>query len=146
MRSGLRVVIPQGARGLTIAGFLRTAGPVPVAVRRLAAGLALGPGSLVRPAAGDLGESSGEVQGIYREKGVIRMAKRSSVKTKILVKVITGHNANGDEVTKDRTFTNANPALTDDDVLAVGQALGGLQSYTVAGVSRNETAVIAAEA
>jgi len=72
------------------------------------------------------------------------MAKRANVQTKLVLTVVAGHSASGKAIEKARSFSNVNAALSDDDLLAVGQGLGGLQSYEVESVGRNDTAAIVA--
>lgn len=68
---------------------------------------------------------------------------KSEKSAKLILKVQTDTNAKGDPVYRQRSFSNLNPALSDDETLAIGQALGALQAYPVDGVGRQDSAVLA---
>lgn len=70
------------------------------------------------------------------------MAVKKSPTTKIIVKVANGTSSSGTTLYASRTFQHINPALTDDEALSIGTALGGLQSRTVGGVQRVDTATL----
>lgn len=74
------------------------------------------------------------------------MAQRSESKTKLMINVETGTKSDGTPIVKARTISNVNPALTDDDILAVGNALGQLQTNKVSSISRQDTAALSAQA
>ena len=63
-------------------------------------------------------------------------AKKDSKSTKLVLKVVTAS----------RTFGNVNPAISDDDLLAIGGKLGALQSHTLATVNRVDSASLVDEA
>ena len=73
------------------------------------------------------------------------MAKRTETVSKLILKVVTGTNADGTEKITQRSFKNLNPELTDDQFLAVGKKLGSLQSQPVACIARQDTSSLAAE-
>ncbi|MDY6267944.1 MAG: DUF1659 domain-containing protein [Selenomonadaceae bacterium] len=73
-------------------------------------------------------------------------AKKDSKSTKLVLKVVTGTDADGKALTASRTFGNVNPAISDDDLLAIGGKLGALQSHTIATVNRVDSASLVDEA
>lgn len=80
-------------------------------------------------------------------KGGIEMAtEKIEQSAKLIIKVQTGVNASGKPAYRQRVLANMNPALTDDEVLAIGQAIGGLQQHDIEAVSRQDNAVLAAKA
>ena len=68
--------------------------------------------------------------------------ERNEAASKIILKVAVGTGANGAVSYGQRTFTRVNPELSDEDVLALGQALGKLQMYAVSNVSRQDAAAL----
>lgn len=70
---------------------------------------------------------------------------RAEQTAKLIVKVENGVNASGNPVYAQRSFADLNTALTDDDVLSIGSMLGELQEHGVEAISRQESAVLAAE-
>lgn len=74
-------------------------------------------------------------------KEVINMAVvKSGESAKLIIKVQTGTNTNGDPTYAQRSISNLNPAATDADVYAVGAAIGKLQEFPVDSVNRQDTA------
>lgn len=73
------------------------------------------------------------------------MAKRTETISKLILKVVTGTNTDGTDKVTQHSFKNLNPALTDDQVLAVGEKLGSLQSLPVACIARQDSSDLAAE-
>jgi len=73
-------------------------------------------------------------------------AKKDTQSTKLVLKVVTGMNAQGKALTSSRTLSSVNPAISDDDLLAVGSKLGALQAHEVASVSRVDSASLVEEA
>jgi hypothetical protein len=67
-------------------------------------------------------------------------ATKSEAAAKLILKVETGQTSTGVPIYSSRTFANINPALTDDDVLAIGSALAGLQSRSLGSIHRQDTA------
>ena len=65
-------------------------------------------------------------------------AVKANESTKLVLKVETGTKANGTPIYNQRTFTKINPAIGNDDLLAIGQQLGELQAYTVGAVTRQD--------
>lgn len=63
--------------------------------------------------------------------------------SRLIVKVETGINTAGQPVYRQRSFANLNPALSDEDVLAIGTALGALQQYRIEAVGRQDNAILA---
>ncbi|MDD6698215.1 MAG: DUF1659 domain-containing protein [Veillonellaceae bacterium] len=72
--------------------------------------------------------------------------KKDSQSTKLVLKVVTGTDAKGKALTASRTFSNVNPAISDDDLLSISGKLGGLQSHALAAVNRIDTASLVEEA
>lgn len=70
------------------------------------------------------------------------MAVRNGVNSKLVLQVETGMKADGTPVYAQRVFQHLNPALTDEDLLAVGNALGAFSAYPLGKVMRQETAEI----
>ena len=73
-------------------------------------------------------------------------AKKETQNTKLVLKVVTGTATSGKAITASRTFSAVNPAVSDDDLLAVGAALGDLQSHAISTISRVDTATLVNEA
>jgi len=73
-------------------------------------------------------------------------AKKDTQSTKLVLKVVTGMNADGKATTASRTFGSVNPAISDDDLLSIGTKLGGLQSHELATVNRIDTSSLVEEA
>lgn len=70
------------------------------------------------------------------------MAIKKDQTSKMVLKVQTGVNATGVAVYGLRTFANIDPALSDDDFLAIAKALGELQSQVVGSIHRQDAASI----
>ena len=68
------------------------------------------------------------------------MDKNSTLK----LKLETGVNAKGDATCSTKSFSGINPGLTDDELLGIADGLAGLQSHTLAEVSRVDTAALTA--
>ena len=62
----------------------------------------------------------------------------------LTLKLETGINAKGATTHSPKSFGGINPALTDDELLGVADGLAGLQSHTLAEVSRVDTAALTA--
>ena len=73
-------------------------------------------------------------------------AKKDTQSTKLVLKVVTGTDAKGKALTAQRTLASVNPAISDDDLLAIGSKLGALQSHAIAAVSRVDSASLVEEA
>lgn len=70
---------------------------------------------------------------------------KTETTAKLLISVQVDTNAKGDPVYRQRSFVNLNPAISDADLLAFGQALGALQTYPVNSVARQDNAVLETE-
>ncbi len=70
------------------------------------------------------------------------MAVKQNVETKIIIKVQTGTSSTGKATYTQRSFSNINPAITEDDVWDIGTKLGGLQKYPMGSVNRQDLAQI----
>lgn len=73
------------------------------------------------------------------------MAKRTETTSKLILKVVTGTNADGSDKITQHSFKNLNPAISDDQLLTLGEKLGNLQSLTVAHIARQDSSDLAAE-
>ena len=73
-------------------------------------------------------------------------AKKDSKSTKLVLKVVTGTNTAGKALTAQRSSAHVNPAISDDDLLAIGSKLGALQAHDVATISRIDSASLVEEA
>lgn len=73
-------------------------------------------------------------------------AKKDAQSTKLVLKVVTGTNTDGKALTSQRTFSSVNPAISDDDLLAIGAKIGGLQAHELATVNRIDSASLVEEA
>ena len=72
------------------------------------------------------------------------MSKRIDTKSSFRLKLETGISDKGTATYSSRSFSDINPALTDDELLGVADGLAGLQSHTLAEVSRIDTATLTA--
>ncbi len=72
------------------------------------------------------------------------MAVKNGETSKIILKVENGFSKNGATAYAQRTFQHINPALSDDDAYAIGEALAGLQDHTLGNVSRTDSASLIA--
>ena len=70
------------------------------------------------------------------------MATKNNETSKLVLKVETGVAANGSAVYSQRSFSNINPALADDDMFAIGKGLADLQESPLGEIVRQNTAVI----
>lgn len=64
---------------------------------------------------------------------------KKDAKTVLAVKVLTGTTSSGKSKYAERSFSSINPAVTDDDLLTVGTAIGALQSHDVKFIIRRDT-------
>ena len=71
--------------------------------------------------------------------------KKTEAATKLILKVQTGADKKGAPTYGQRMVQNVNPALSDEDFLAVGKGLGGLQSRTLKDVMRQDAAALTEE-
>jgi hypothetical protein len=67
---------------------------------------------------------------------------KTSQSAKLIIKVQTKTDANGDAVYAQRSISNLNPAVADSDVYTVGTAVAALQKYPVEAVSRQDVAAL----
>ncbi len=70
------------------------------------------------------------------------MAKTNE-SSKMFINVVTGHNDNGDVLSK-RTISNINPQLSDEELYAAGRLLAGLQEHALGSIARQDSATIEA--
>ena len=71
-------------------------------------------------------------------------AQKESQSAKLIIDVVTGTSSSGKSITKARTFSAVNPAVSDDDMLDIGAKLGALQAYDVSKIKRVDTATLVA--
>lgn len=69
-------------------------------------------------------------------------ATKKSQSTKMIIKVANGTSSSGTTLYASRTFQHISPAGTDDNILTLGTKYGALQSRTVGGVQRQDTATL----
>lgn len=69
-------------------------------------------------------------------------ATKKSATTKLIIKVANGTSSSGTTLYASRTFQHIAPTATDDNVLSLGTQYGSLQSRTVGGVQRQDTATL----
>ena len=72
------------------------------------------------------------------------MAVKNGETSKIILKVENGVGKGGTVVYAQRTFQHINPALSDDDAFAIGEAVAGLQDHTLGDVTRTDSASLIA--
>lgn len=72
------------------------------------------------------------------------MATRTNATSKLIVSVITGTSATGENTLASRIMSHLNPEVTDAVVLSLGEKLGALQEQTVDSVKRQDAATITA--
>lgn len=65
--------------------------------------------------------------------------------TKLILKVEAGIGASGQMTYKERGFANFNPILTDEDMFAIGTAIGALSAQNVGSINRQDKAVLVEE-
>ena len=73
------------------------------------------------------------------------MAVRNGQTSILKLKLQNGTDDKGVPKVVIHTFSHFNPAMTDDDYLAIGNALGKLQTSTVLFVGRTDSADLTAE-
>ena len=73
-------------------------------------------------------------------------AKKETQDTKLVLKVVTGSTGTGKAITAARSFTDVNPAISDDDMLTIAGKLGKLQSHDVSTVTRVDSATLVEQA
>ena len=78
--------------------------------------------------------SIGERRSGRKAKGRCHMATVET--SKLILKVEAGLTKTGKTAYAQRSFANITPTLADADVYAIGQKLAGLQTGTVAAISR----------
>lgn len=71
--------------------------------------------------------------------------KKTGTATKLILKVQTGTDKKGLPTYGQRMVQNVNPALGDEDFLAIGKSLGGLQSHALKDVMRQDAAALTEE-
>lgn len=72
-------------------------------------------------------------------------AKKTKAATKLILKIQTGTDKKGAPTYGQRMVQHMNPALSDEDFLAIGKGIGGLQSHTVHDVMRQDAAALTEE-
>lgn len=68
--------------------------------------------------------------------------QRTNITTSLKIKVENGTTNTGTVKYATRTFSSINPEISDEDLLAVGQDLGALQTHDVGDVQRVENATM----
>ena len=68
--------------------------------------------------------------------------QRTNIKTSLKIKVENGTTDTGAVKYATRTYSSINPEISDDDLLAIGQGLGALQTHDVGDVQRGENATM----
>lgn len=81
---------------------------------------------------------------IQIRKGVIYMATRSSEECDLLLKIEYGSTSSGGTAYRTRTLSNINPELDDSAAYSIMTKFGGLQSHTVAAITRRDSAILTA--
>lgn len=71
------------------------------------------------------------------------MAVKKNVECELIVKVQTGTTTTGKASYSSRSFKYINSQISEDDILAIGQKIAGLQKYTLGSVYRQDTAEVA---
>ena len=67
---------------------------------------------------------------------------KTSQSAKLIIKVQTKTDANGDAVYAQRSINNLNPVVADSEVYTVGTVVAELQKYPVEAVSRQDVAAL----
>lgn len=67
---------------------------------------------------------------------------RTTTDLKFLVEVETDETKNGKPVTKNLSFSKIKLDATDDQLMAAGQAIAGLQTHTLSGVNVREDSAL----
>ena len=70
---------------------------------------------------------------------------KEDLSTKMILKLQKGTNENGQPVYTQRSVTNINPMISDDDFSAIGAGIGALQAYPVEAVERQDQAALVNE-
>ena len=68
--------------------------------------------------------------------------QRTNIKPSLKIKVENGTTDTGAVKYATRTYSSINPEISDDDLLAIGQGLGALQTHDVGDVQRVENATM----
>lgn len=68
------------------------------------------------------------------------MATKKDSSTAMKIRVATGTDAEGKTIFANRSVSNINPEITDENFCSVGAGLANLQSHTLSGVIRVDTA------
>jgi hypothetical protein len=76
-------------------------------------------------------------------KGVDIMATNSTkIQSAMILKFKSGVDTTGKDIIKNQSFSKIKVAATDDELLAVGTALGGLLAFPLVDVSRQDQSTI----
>jgi hypothetical protein len=76
-------------------------------------------------------------------KGVDIMATNSTkVHSAMILKFKNGVDTSGKDIIKNQSFSKVKVTATDDEILAVGTALGGLLAFPLVDVSRQDQSTI----
>ena len=67
------------------------------------------------------------------------------VSTKLLLKVENGQTPGGKTAYAQRSFADVNPAITNEDLYAVGNGIAGLQANALSAIRRQSTVTLAEE-
>ena len=70
---------------------------------------------------------------------------KSKQATKLVLAVEVGLTASGAAKYAQRSFSKLNPAISDSDMLEIGEGIGTLQVFPVGSVIRQDTAVLVRE-
>lgn len=65
--------------------------------------------------------------------------------TKLLIKVENGLTPGGKTAYAQRSFAEVNPAITNEDLYAVGSGIAGLQANALSAIQRQSTVTLAEE-
>ena len=67
------------------------------------------------------------------------------VSTKLLLKVENGQTPGGKTAYAQRSFADVNPAITNEDLYAVGNGIAGLQANALSAIRRQSTVTLVEE-
>lgn len=70
---------------------------------------------------------------------------RHTKKTSLQITRITGSDETGKDTRSFLTLAHVNPDIDDDDLLSIGKKLANLQSFTVDGIGRIDSCLLAQE-
>ncbi len=73
------------------------------------------------------------------------MAVRANQSTTLKITRILGSDETGRDTLGYLNFTNVNPEIADDDLLAVGRKIGNIQSFPLKSIGRQDACTLAQE-